>query len=83
MNILCWETILSYFGKRPVYNSFHKVEICWSYESLTDKLLHLWCKEKIISLGDIAMYTDYGRRTFWEDVLTTMKEKQCCRNVQI
>ena len=70
------KTILSISGKPGLYKLISQGRNMLIVESLTDKKrFPAYGKEKIISLGDIAMYTDTDDVPL-KDVLTAMKEKE-------
>ena len=70
------KTILSISGKPGLYKLISQGRNMLSVESLTDKKrFPAYGNEKIISLGDIAMYTDTDDVPL-KDVLTAMKEKE-------
>lgn len=70
------KTILSISGKPGLYKLISQGRNMLIVESLTDKKhFPAYGNEKIISLGDIAMYTDTDDVPL-KDVLTAMKEKE-------
>ena len=70
------KTILSISGKPGLYKLISQGRNMLIVESLTDmKRIPAYGNEKIISLGDIAMYTDTDDVPL-KDVLTAMKEKE-------
>ena len=70
------KTILSISGKPGLYKLISQGRNMLIVESLTDnKRFPAYGNEKIISLGDIAMYTDTDDVPL-KDVLTAMKEKE-------
>ena len=70
------KTILSISGKPGLYKLISQGRNMLIVESLTDKKrFPAYGYEKIISLGDIAMYTDTDDVPL-KDVLTAMKEKE-------
>lgn len=70
------KTILSISGKPGLYKLISQGRNMLIVESLTDKKrFPVYGNEKIISLGDIAMYTDTDDVPL-KDVLTAMKEKE-------
>lgn len=70
------KTILSISGKPGLYKLISQGRNMLIVESLTDKKrLPAYGNEKIISLGDIAMYTDTDDVPL-KDVLVAMKEKE-------
>ena len=70
------KTILSISGKPGLYKLISQGRNMLIAESLTDKKrFPAYGNEKIISLGDIAMYTDTDDVPL-KDVLTAMKEKE-------
>ena len=70
------KTILSISGKPGLYKLISQGRNMLIVESLTDKKrFPAHGNEKIISLGDIAMYTDTDDVPL-KDVLTAMKEKE-------
>ena len=70
------KTILSISGKPGLYKLISQGRNMLIVESLTDKKrFPAYGNEKIISLGDIAMYTDTDDVPL-RDVLTAMKEKE-------
>lgn len=70
------KTILSISGKPGLYKLISQGRNMLIVESLTDKKrFPAYGNEKIISLGDIAMYTDTDDVPL-KDVLVAMKEKE-------
>ena len=70
------KTILSISGKPGLYKLISQGKNMLIVESLIDKKrTPVYGKEKVISLGDIAMYTDTDDIPLAE-VLTAMKEKE-------
>ena len=70
------KTILSISGKPGLYKLISQGRNMLIVESLMDKKrFPAYGNEKIISLGDIAMYTDTDDVPL-KDVLTAMKEKE-------
>lgn len=70
------KTILSISGKPGLYKLISQGRNMLIVESLTDKKrFPAYGNEKIISLGDIAMYTDTDDVPL-KDVLLTMKKKE-------
>lgn len=70
------KTILSISGKPGLYRLISQGKNMLIVESLTDKKrFPAYGNEKIISLGDIAMYTDEDDIPL-KDVLLSMKEKE-------
>ena len=70
------KTILSISGKPGLYKLISQGKNMLIVESLVDKKrFPAYGNEKIISLGDIAMYTDTDDVPL-KDVLTAMKEKE-------
>ncbi len=70
------KTILSISGKPGLYKLISQGRNMLIVESLTDKKrFPAYGNEKIISLGDIAMYTDTDDVPL-KDVLTAMKQKE-------
>ena len=70
------KTILSISGKPGLYKLISQGRNMLIVEYLTDKKrFPAYGNEKIISLGDIAMYTDTDDVPL-KDVLTAMKEKE-------
>lgn len=70
------KTILSISGKPGLYRLISQGRNMLIVESLTDKKrFPAYGNEKIISLGDIAMYTDTDDVPL-KDVLTAIKEKE-------
>ena len=70
------KTILSISGKPGLYKLISQGKNMLIVESLVDKKrTPVYGKEKVISLGDIAMYTDTDDVPL-ADVLTAMKEKE-------
>ena len=70
------KTILSISGKPGLYKLISQGRNMLIVESLTDKKrFPAYGSEKVISLGDIAMYTDTEDVPL-KDVLTAIKEKE-------
>lgn len=70
------KTILSISGKPGLYKLISQGKNMLIVESLTDKKrLPAYSNEKIISLGDIAMYTDTEDVPL-QEVLLSMKKKE-------
>lgn len=70
------KTILSISGKPGLYKLVSQGKNMLIVESLVDKRrIPAYAKDKIISLGDIAMYTHEEETPLYE-VLTTIKEKE-------
>jgi len=70
------KTILSISGKPGLYKLVSQGKNMLIVESLTDKKrIPAYAKDKIISLGDIAIYT-HDEETPLHEVLNTIKEKE-------
>lgn len=70
------KTILSIAGKPGLYRLVSHGKNMLIVESLTDKKrIPAYAKDKVISLGDIAMYTDADEVPLHE-VLTNLKNKE-------
>lgn len=70
------KTILSISGKPGLYQLVSHGKNMLIIESLADKKrIPAYAKDKVISLGDIAIYTD-SEEVPLHEVLTTLKEKQ-------
>lgn len=70
------KTILSVSGKPGLYKLISSGKNMVIVESLTDnKRLPIYARDKVVSLGDIAMYTDEGEVPL-KDVLISMKKKE-------
>ncbi|MDR0745919.1 MAG: DUF5606 domain-containing protein [Mediterranea sp.] len=71
------KTILSISGKPGLYKLVSKGKNMLIVESISadKKRFPAYSNEKIISLGDIALYTD-GEEAPLKDVLTSIKEKE-------
>lgn len=70
------KTILSISGKPGLYKLVSHGKNMLIVESLTDKRkIPAYAKDKVISLGDIAIYTNETEVPLHE-VLTTLKEKE-------
>lgn len=70
------KTILSISGKPGLYKFVSQGKNMLIVESLSDKKrFPVYGNEKVISLGDIAMYTDEGDVPL-KDVLITIREKE-------
>lgn len=70
------KTILSISGKPGLYQLVSHGKNMLIIESLVDKKrIPAYAKDKVISLGDIAIYTENAEVPLHE-VLTTLKEKQ-------
>ncbi len=70
------KTILSISGKPGLFQMVSRGKNMLIVESLTDKKrVPAYAKDKVISLGDIAIYTDETEVPLHE-VLTSLKEKE-------
>ena len=70
------KTILSVSGKPGLFRLVSNAKNMVIVESLTDKRrLPIYARDKVVSLGDIAMYTDEGEVPLSE-VLTKIQEKE-------
>ena len=70
------KTILSIAGKPGLYRLVSHGKNMLIVESLTDKKrIPAYAKDKVISLGDIAMYTD-AEEVPLHEVLTNLKNKE-------
>ena len=70
------KTILSIAGKPGLYRLVSHGKNMLIVESLTDKKrIPAYAKDKVISLGDIAMYTD-AKEVPLHEVLTNLKNKE-------
>lgn len=70
------KTILSISGKPGLYKLVSQGKNMLVVESLIDKKrIPAYAKDKIISLGDIAIYTDEEETPLYE-VLTSIKDKE-------
>ncbi|MDD2437929.1 MAG: DUF5606 domain-containing protein [Massilibacteroides sp.] len=70
------KTILSVSGKPGLYRLVSHTKNMLIIESLVDKKrIPAYAKDKVISLGDIAIYTDSTEVPLYE-VLTKLKEKE-------
>jgi hypothetical protein len=70
------KTILSVSGKPGLYKLVSNGKNMVIVESLTDhKRLPIHARDKVVSLGDIAMYTNSGEVPL-KDVLTAIKKKE-------
>lgn len=70
------KTILSISGKPGLYKLVSSAKNMVIVESLTDnRRLPIYARDKVVSLGDIAMYTDEGEVPL-RDVLTSIKTKE-------
>ncbi len=77
------KTILSVSGKPGLYQLVSHGKNMLIIESLVDKKrLPAYAKDKVISLGDIAIYTDSSEVPLHE-VLTKLKEKENGEKVDI
>jgi len=70
------KTILSVSGKPGLFKLISNGKNMVIVESLTDKRrLPIYARDKVVSLGDIAMYTDDDEVPL-ADILRTMQEKE-------
>lgn len=70
------KTILSVTGKPGLYKLVSSGKNLVIVESLTDKRrIPIHARDKVVSLGDIAMYTDEGEVPL-QEVLISIKEKE-------
>lgn len=70
------KTILSVSGKPGLYKLVSSAKNMVIVESLSEKKrLPIYARDKVVSLGDIAMYTDEGEVPL-KEVLTTIKNKE-------
>jgi len=68
--------ILSISGKSGLFKLISKSKTTLIVESLTEKKrLPVHASDKVISLGDISMFTEDGEKPLWE-VLEAVKEKE-------
>ncbi|NDW19063.1 hypothetical protein D0T53_09075 [Dysgonomonas sp. 216] len=70
------KTILSVTGKPGLYKLISSAKSMVIVESLLDnKRMPIYARDKVVSLGDIAMYTDEGEVAL-KDVFISMKKKE-------
>jgi len=70
------KTILSVTGKPGLYKLVSSAKSMVIVESLIDKKrMPIYARDKVVSLGDIAMYTDEGEVPL-KEVLTSIKQKE-------
>lgn len=70
------KTILSVSGKPGLYKLVSSAKNMVIVESLSEKKrLPIYARDKVVSLGDIAMYTDEGEVPL-KEVLTSIKKKE-------
>lgn len=75
--------ILSISGKPGLYKLLSKSKVTLIVESLADKKrMPVHASEKVISLGDISMFTEDGEKPLWE-VLEAVKEKENGEKISI
>ena len=77
------KTILSVSGKPGLYKMISQGNNLLIVESLTDKKrIPAYAKDKVISLGDIAIYTNEEEVPLYK-VLNSVKEKENCRKIPV
>jgi len=70
------KTILSVTGKPGLYKLISSAKSMVIVESLADKKrMPIYARDKVVSLGDIAMYTDEGEVPL-QEVLVSIKQKE-------
>ena len=70
------KTILSVTGKPGLYKLISSAKSMVIVESLIDKKrMPIYARDKVVSLGDIAMYTDEGEVSL-KEVLVSIKKKE-------
>ena len=75
--------ILSISGKSGLYKLISKSKTTLIVESLTEKKrLPVHASDKVISLGDISMFTEDGEKPLWE-VLEAIKEKENGEHISV
>jgi hypothetical protein len=75
--------ILSISGKPGLYKLVSKAKNMFITESLVDgKRIPAYARDKVVSLGDIAIYTDDEEVPLWK-VFNTIKEKEGGKQVAI
>jgi hypothetical protein len=75
--------ILAVSGKSGLYRLVSRGKNLLIIESLTDKKrIPAYARDKVISLGDISIYTDKGEASIRE-ALTSIKEKENGKNISI
>ena len=77
------KTILSVSGKPGLYKMISQGKNLLIIESLTDKKrIPAYVRDKVISLGDIAIYTNDGEVSLYK-VLNGFKEKEELKQIQL
>lgn len=68
--------ILSISGKPGLFKLISKSKVTLIVESLSDKKrMPIHSSDKVVSLGDISMFTNEGEKALWE-ILEDMKTKE-------
>ncbi|MDR1809794.1 MAG: DUF5606 domain-containing protein [Prevotella sp.] len=77
------KTILSVTGKPGLFKLISNAKNIVIVESLTDKRkLPIYARDKVVALGDIAMYTDEGEVPL-QNVLIAIKEKESGKTASV